>query len=192
MIDSAARTLPTTPTPTSTPALQTDPIGLAFDHWVSHGWVDAADGMALVTSVMRVQQVFLARVEAVLKPHGLTFARFEVLRLLGFSRTGTLPIGKIGERLQVHAASVTNAVQRLEAGGLVERRPNPEDGRSVLVSITAAGEVVVGHCTLALNQDVFSVMPLLPERQREVFDALRVVRRAYGDWGDADASDGFR
>ncbi len=171
-----------TPSRSSTPAMHTDPIGLASDQWVSHGWHAAADGMALVTSIMRMQQLFLAQVESVLKPRGLTFARFEVLRLLGFSRTGTLPIGKIGQRLQVHAASVTNAVQRLEAGGLVERRPHPKDGRSVLVSLTSAGATLVDQCTLALNEAVFAAVPLAPERQREVFDSLRVVRQAYGDW----------
>ncbi len=144
--------------------------------------------MALVTSVMRVQQIFLARVEAVLKPRGLTFARFEVLRLLGFSRTGTLPIGKIGERLQVHAASVTNAVQRLEADGLVDRHPNPNDGRSVLVTITTAGATLVDQCTLALNEAVFAAMALEPQREREVVDALRVVRQAFGDWSEPDPS----
>jgi DNA-binding MarR family transcriptional regulator len=159
---------------------------LAFDHWVAHGWHAAADGMALVTSIMRVQQLFLAHVETVLKPRGLTFARFEVLRLLGFSSTGTLPIGKIGERLQVHAASVTNAVQRLEAEGLVQRRPHPDDGRSVLVSLTEAGASIVDECTLALNEAVFAAMPLASARQREVFDSLRVVRHAYGDWTETD------
>ena len=75
--------------------MRDDPIALAAEHWRSHGWADAADGMALVTSIMRVQQLLLGRIEAVLRPSGLTFARYEVLRLLGFTRTGTLPIGKI-------------------------------------------------------------------------------------------------
>lgn len=74
--------------------------------------------MAIVTSVMRVQQIFAGEVEAVLKPIGLTFARYEVLMLLDFSRSGQLPLGKIGERLQVHPASVTNAVDRLESDGV--------------------------------------------------------------------------
>ena len=76
------------------------------------------------------------RVEAILRPLGLTFARYEVLMLLRFSRKGCLPVGKIGERLQVHPASVTNAVQRLEAAGFVTRSANPVDGRSVLAEIT--------------------------------------------------------
>jgi DNA-binding MarR family transcriptional regulator len=91
--------------------------------------------MHLVTSIMRVQQAYLGRIEAILRPSGLTFARFEVLRLLAFSRLGSLPVGKVGERLQVHPASVTNAVQRLEADGLVVRRTNPGDRRSVFGNV---------------------------------------------------------
>jgi len=163
-------------------ALRTDPIALAAENWAAHGWGAAADGMALVTSIMRVQQVFLARVEAVLRPAGLTFARFEVLRLLAFTRAGSLPIGKIGERLQVHAASVTNAVGRLEADGLAVRSPNPADGRSVLVTLTAAGRRLVEECTELLNEQVFEVLPMPAVEQRQVFAALRDVRRAFGDF----------
>lgn len=163
-------------------SVQHDPIGLAAENWAAHGWGAAADGMALVTSIMRVQQVLLARVESVLRPSGLTFARFEVLRLLGFTRTGTLPIGKIGERLQVHAASATNAVGRLEADGLVERTPNPDDGRSVLVTITPAGRRLVEACTRLLNDEVFTQLPMPEVAQREVFAALRDVRAAFGDF----------
>ena len=63
-----------------------------------------ADHMAAVTSVMRVQQLLLSRVEDILKPYGLTFAAYEALRLLAFSRRGSLPMGKMGERLMVHPA----------------------------------------------------------------------------------------
>jgi DNA-binding MarR family transcriptional regulator len=168
--------------------LRADPIALAADNWTARGWGDAADGMALVTSIMRVQQVFLARVDAVLRPSGLTFARFEVLRLLGFTRTGTLPVGKIGERLQVHAASVTNAVGRLEDDGLVVRSAHPDDGRSVLVTLTDAGRQLVDECTVALNEQVFAALPVPADQQREVFGALRDIRRAFGDWQEPVAS----
>ena len=103
--------------------------------------------MAVVTSIMRLQQVFLGRADTVLRPLGLTFARYEVLMLLSFSRKGILPLGKIGERLQVNAASVTNAVNRLEADGLVARRSNPDDGRGTLARLTVAGRrrAAAGH-----------------------------------------------
>src|ERR1700755_2465369 len=92
-----------------------DPVAEARRQWGAHGWENAADGMAAVTSLMRAQQIALARVETVLKRHGVTFARYEVLMLLYFSRRASLPMTLIGERLQVHPTSVTNAVDRLEA-----------------------------------------------------------------------------
>ena len=101
--------------------------------------------MAVVTSIMRLQQIFLARADAVLRPLGLTFARYEVLMLLSFSRRDALPLGKIGERLQVNPASVTNAVDRLEADGLVTRRSNPDDGRVTLAALTPSGRRVVAR-----------------------------------------------
>ncbi len=159
-----------------------DPIELAAENWAARGWSAAAPGMALVTSVMRVQQLLLARVEAVLRPSGLTFARFEVLRLLGFTRTGTLPIGKIGERLQVHAASVTNAVGRLETDGLVARTPNPDDGRGVLVTLTDRGSELVEACTELLNDEVFTRLPMPDAARGDVFAALRDVRAGFGDF----------
>ena len=163
-------------------ALPEDPIDLAHASWKGQGWEQAADGMAVVTSIMRVQQVLLARVEAVLRPLGLTFARYEVLMLLRFSRTGCLPVGKIGERLQVHPASVTNAVDRLEDDGLVQRVANPQDGRSVLARITGRGRRLAAEASAELNRDVFTKVPLPVADLDSLFAALRDLRRAFGDF----------
>ena len=150
---------------------------MAIDNWSARGWGEAAQGMAVVTSVMRVQQLLLRQVEEVLRPLGLTFARYEVLMLLGFSRTGALPVGKVGERLQVHPASVTNAVDRLERDGFVERIANPRDGRSVLASITPAGREVAGRASSALNQAVFTEVRLTGDEQATLYATLKQLRR---------------
>lgn len=172
------------PPPTSDSSIRQDPIDLAHENWVRAGWADAADGMALVTSIMRVQQLLIGRIEGLLRPHDLTFARFEVLRLLAFTRHGVLPVGKVGERLQVHPASVTNAVHRLEQAGLVERRQNPADGRSVLAEITPAGRELVERCTTLLNAEVFATLPLDIDDLDGAAAALRTVRRSFGDADD--------
>ena len=163
--------------------LRRDPIEVAIDNWSARGWSEAAQGMAVVTSVMRVQQLLLRQVEEVLRPVGLTFARYEVLMLLGFSRTGALPVGKVGERLQVHPASVTNAVDRLERDGFVERVANPRDGRSVLASITPAGREVAARASSALNQAVFTEVRLTGDEQASLYAILKQLRRAFGDFG---------
>jgi len=159
-----------------------DPVEEAEQHWRRQGWDEAAPGMSAVTSVMRAQQIFLARVDDALKEFGLTFARYEALMLLAFSRSGALPLGKIGERLQVHAASVTNAVDRLEAAGLVERRPNPADGRGSLATITSRGREVAHKATEKLNADVFESLGLAPAELQQLVALLRRLRASAGDF----------
>lgn len=164
------------------PRLALDPIDAARENWARHGWSSAVDGMGAVTSIMRVQQIVLSEVERVLKPFGLTFARYEVLMLLHFSRTGALPVGKVGERLQVHPASVTNAVSRLEEDGLVERSPNPADGRSVMATITDEGRRLAVAATDQLNELVFAAWPLDHDGSADLYAHLKEVRRAFRDF----------
>ena len=138
--------------------------------------------MAVVTSIMRLQQVFLSRADATLRPLELTFARYEVLMLLSFSKLGHLPLGIIGERLQVNAASVTNAVNRLEARGLVERRPNPQDGRGTLAALTEPGRRLARRATELMNERVFTDVGLDGPALQTLFGALSHLRRAAGDF----------
>jgi DNA-binding MarR family transcriptional regulator len=159
-----------------------DPIAEARRQWVAHGWGDAAEGMAAVTSLMRAQQIVLARVEEVLRPHRLTFARYELLMLLLFSRNGSLPLSRVGDRLQVHPASVTNLVDRLEAQGLVRRVPHPTDRRATLAEITDAGRKVAGTATDDLNRAVFSAPGLVADDLVSLVSVLRNLRRSAGDF----------
>lgn len=163
-------------------ALAADPIAAAREQWVDRGWGDAAPGMAAITSLMRAHQIALARVEATLKPLGVSFARYEVLMLLLFSKRGSLPMKLIASRLQVHPTSVTNAVDRLEAAGLVTRVAHPEDRRALIVTMTAQGRAIAEKATAALNADVFS-QPGLGERDVEqLVGILGRLRRDAGDF----------
>jgi DNA-binding MarR family transcriptional regulator len=159
-----------------------DPIAEAQRQWEAHGWEREAAGMATVTSIMRLQQVFLARADTQLRPLGLTFARYEVMMLLSFSSQGALPLGKISERLQINAASVTSAVDRLEAQGLVTRRPNPRDGRGILAAITAKGRRLAAEATVAMNRGVFSDLGLEQATLRSLLDSMGRLRQAAGDF----------
>jgi DNA-binding MarR family transcriptional regulator len=159
-----------------------DPVAEARRQWVEHGWDGAADGMAAVTSLMRAQQIVSARVEEVLRPYALTFARYEVLMLLLLSRRGSLPMARIGERLQVHPASVTNAVDRLEAQGFVHRTAHPTDRRTTLVEITDDGRSVAAKATDDLNERVFARPGLAPEAVGRLVAVLTELRSAAGDF----------
>jgi DNA-binding MarR family transcriptional regulator len=157
-----------------------DPIDEAARQWALR-W-EAVPQMHAVTSLMRVQQLVLAELDDILRPHGLTFARYEALVLLVFSRRGSLPLGKMGERLQVHPTSVTSIVDRLEASGHVVRRPHPEDGRAVLAEITESGRRLVEAATADLVEDRFALGGVPVEQLQTLSALLRPVREAAGDF----------
>ena len=161
-------------------ALPFDPIDEAARQWGKR-W-GGVPQMHAVTSLMRVQQVLLGRLDGLLRPLGLTFARYEALVLLTFSSRGSLPLGKMGERLQVHPTSVTSIVDRLEAAGLVVRKPHPEDGRAVLAEITPAGRALVEEATQALVGADFGLEALDDAGLRALSELLRPVRKAAGDF----------
>lgn len=142
--------------------------------------------MAAVTSVMRVQQILLAQLNAALRDHRLTFPRYEALMLLSFTRDGALPLGKLGERLQVHRTSVTNIVDKLEQDGFVRRVPHESDRRATLAEITDEGRRVAARATLDMNGTAFSLGALRPDDQEQLTTLLEAVRRGAGDFRTED------
>ncbi|WP_369046578.1 MarR family winged helix-turn-helix transcriptional regulator [Sinomonas sp. P10A9] len=163
-----------------------DPIDEARRQWVAHGWEQAARNMVAVSLIMRAQQILLARAEAVLKPLGLSFSRFGLLRLLRFSKTGRLPMVTASARLQVQPTTLASAVERLAKDGLVERQAHPRDGRSVLVVLTPHGADVVDRATELLNEGLFGDLGLRTESVDQLNDILTEFRRAAGDFAEPE------
>jgi DNA-binding MarR family transcriptional regulator len=161
--------------------LDFDPIAEARRNWDDHGWV-AGDAMVAATSITRAHQIVLGRVNTILGPLGLNFSRFEALALLSFSRSGALPLGKMGERLQVHPTSVTNTIDRLQRDGLVERVAHPTDGRTTLASLTAAGHKLVVQAQAALAAINFGLDGLDHGGLRAVGADIRPLRQHAGDF----------
>jgi DNA-binding MarR family transcriptional regulator len=160
-----------------------DAIAEARRQWEARDWAAPA-AMSATTSVMRVHQLVIAQVDEALRPFGLTFARYEALVLLAFSRRGALPLGKMGDRLMVHPTSVTNIVDRLERQGLVERTAHPTDRRTTLASITDEGRRVVGKATEAVTSTGFGLAALTDDELDQLTALLRKVRVAAGDFPD--------
>lgn len=168
------------------PPLRFDPIDEAGRQWRAR-WPEApVAAMMAVTSVMRAQQILLGRLNEALGEFGLTFARYEALMLLHLSRAGSLPLGKMGARLQVHPASVTNLVNGLEAAGYVLRAPHPSDRRTTLATITVRGRAVAQDATGALHAIRFGTSPLDDEQLDAVTEILRDARAGAGDFAGAD------
>src|SRR6266568_4415823 len=94
---------------------------------------------ALVFSLLETAEAVEARLEAALSPTGLSMAKLAVLHVLVEARE-PLPLSDLAERQHCVRSNITQLVDRLEKDGLVRRRADPDDRRSVLAELTPAGE----------------------------------------------------
>ncbi len=138
--------------------------------------------MAAATSLTRAHQILLGRIDEVLAPMGLNFSRFEALTLLAFTHAGELPLGKMGERLQVHPASVTNTIDRLERDGLVQRVAHPTDGRTTLARLTSQGRQLDDRAQRALAEIEFGLGGMNSDQQARLTADITTFRQEAGDW----------
>jgi DNA-binding MarR family transcriptional regulator len=162
--------------------LEFDPIEEAARQWRNRWGAGSVAPMMAVTSVMRVQQILLSRCNDALEPYGLSFARYEALMLLYFSHAGSLPLGKMGARLQVHPTSVTNLVDGLERLQYAERTPHPRDRRTTLATITEHGREVAALATQSMHEIEFGTGPLRRGELEQLTELLRRVRIGAGDF----------
>lgn len=167
------------------PPLSYDPVEAARQRWLEEGWTGSADGMAAVVAVMRAEQIFLGRATTLLRPLGLTFARYQVLGMLRW--TGPLTLGAVGHRLWITPATVTSAVDRLEAAGLCRRTSHPTDARATLAEITAKGRRLFDQAVAALNEGLFGTVELSPEELHLLVGLIAKIRAAEGDVVDPPA-----
>lgn len=124
-------------------------------------------------------------VDAVMKRHGLTFARYQVLVWLVAEPDTARALSWISSVLRLPPATVTNLIDRLEADGLVRRIAHPTDARTTLAEITERGRVVAHDATVDLNDDVYRPLAL-GERDRDRLTGLLGVLRERG--GEFDAA----
>ena len=157
-----------------------DPIAEAVRQWSLHD-LGAIEHMEATTALMRMQQIIVARVDLELRPYNLTFPQYEALVLLHFSRDGALPLGRMGRRLMVHPATITNTVDQLEAKGFVKRRPHADDRRSVLAKITPKGRKLAVDASASLVDVKFGIADMTRDEAKTIADTVRRFRERIDD-----------
>src|SRR6266849_1185512 len=120
----------------------------------------------VVFSVLGTAHALEARLEAALGRVGLSLAKIGVLSHLAAARE-PLPLRELAERQSCVRSNITQLVDRLEKDGLVRRRADPDDRRSVLAELTPAG-------TQAHAKGVRA----LAEAQRAIVSALKAGEAA--------------
>mgnify|MGYP000483557651 CR=1 FL=1 len=117
----------------------------------------------LAVNILYTHGWLVSRLSAVLKPHGVTIAQFNILRILRGQHPNPATISLLQERMLDKMSDTSRLVERLRIKGLVERSADRHDRRRVAVRITAAGlqllqtigdfEEVIGPVSRQVGED---------------------------------------
>jgi DNA-binding MarR family transcriptional regulator len=155
--------------------------------WLERWSPEAASGMAVYAAILRSYQLLNDQVSDVMRRHGLTFARYEVLAWLATDPASARTLSWISKSLRIPPATVTDIIDRLEAEKLVRRAPHPSDARTTLAVITPQGRRVATEATRELTVVVYERIGLA-ERQRTELVELLTTLRAAGNEFDVEQS----
>lgn len=129
--------------------------------------------MGLLGRLNRLTTHLGREVEAVLLKHGLSSSAFDVLATL--RRSGSpyrLSPGDLLAMTMVSSGTMTNRIDQLEKARLVERIHNPNDRRSVLISLTERGFAIVEEAAGAHVENQHRLVAGLNEEERATLNRL--------------------
>jgi DNA-binding MarR family transcriptional regulator len=129
--------------------------------------------LAVLGRLQRLADLVHRRVDATLKPYGLTW---ELLDVLGTLRRTEFPFRCTPTALyrscMLSSGAMTNRIDRLEAAGLVSRVPDPEDRRSILVGLTERGRVVVDEAIAVVWATLAQIVAGITATEHETLASL--------------------
>ena len=111
---------------------------------------------------------FLLFSEAATGAAGVTAQQYQALLVIRTQPSGGVMIRDVADQMLLQPNGAVQMIDRLVAGGLVERRHSPTDGRSVLVSLTAKGAAVLEHLAAQHVRELLDQEPLLAESLRRL------------------------
>jgi DNA-binding MarR family transcriptional regulator len=162
-----------------------DRLDLLVEQWRDQRPDIRPDVMATVGRVLAVAAEIDRRIGAAAAEHGLDRGQGDVLFTL--RRSGSpyrLSPSRLTESLLVTSGTMTNRLDRLEAAGLIERRPNPDDRRGMNVQLTRKGVGLVDRLIPEHVENEERMLEPLSGTERERLD--RLMRKVLRHLQDAD------
>lgn len=159
-----------------------DPVDTFIAQWQRERPDLAFESMATIARLGRLTALAGRSIEATLQTHGLHLAEFDVLAAL--RRAGAPYVATpsaLTRALMLSPAGMTSRLDRLEAAGLVERRADPGDRRSLLVVLSTEGLRVIDAAVVdhVANED--RLLEPLSARERATLDSL--IRKLGAQFG---------
>ncbi|MGD2060796.1 MAG: MarR family transcriptional regulator [Acidimicrobiia bacterium] len=120
------------------PGANVDRLGLMLDRWRASSPDLDFSPLEVTTRVLRAAHLIQARLDRIAAAYGLSH-RGDLETLIELDLVGPMTPSELAEDLLLTSGGMTVRLNRLQAAGLIERQPNPRDGRGVLVHLTSAG-----------------------------------------------------
>ena len=133
--------------------------------------------MGLAYLVGRLDHVLNQRLREALAPAGLSVPQYTALSV--FRAHGALSNAQLATRTMISPQSANEMVKQMQAKGWIARTPDPAHGRIIQISLTEAGQAVLGECDARVVEVERTMFPELDAAGRTQLHAqLRHAVRA--------------
>ena len=145
----------------------TDPVDQQLKQWRQERPDLDTSGLAIINRISMLSKLIKSRTRMALRPMNLETWEFEVLSAL--RRQGNpyeLPPSVLAKMYLLTTGAMTNRIDRLEERDLVERKPDPEDRRALLVSLTQKGADLIDRAIEVREEEATNIVSCLKEPER--------------------------
>ena len=134
--------------------------------------------VSLFGEILALDQLVRNRLAKVL-PKGLELSHFSVLNQLSHTKTERTP-AQIAKSFRVTRGAITNTLNKLELSGYIHVRPDWDDARRKMVSISPAGIVARNNALTAVTPIINELVSEMgEERLKAIVPILRELRQKF-------------
>jgi DNA-binding MarR family transcriptional regulator len=134
----------------------------------------------LLMGIVRVSEMFKKKASEIFQNYGLTFAQYNVLRVLSTSDAGTNTVTNVSRIMLVTGANMTGISKRMERDGFLLRKRHPTDERVTLLEITPKGRQALHNILPEKEHFIGDLIGGLPEADKgRILEVLRDLIRKY-------------
>ena len=158
--------------------MKTDAVDDILDQWSEERPELETDSLGVVIRIISLSRAFLRQATEALAPLDMELFEYDVLSALRRQgRPFALPATGLARETGLSSGAMTNRIDKLEARGLVSRKPDKSDRRAVIVSLTPEGKRAIDDA-IRLRLDVAdkSLQGLSARERNDLAALLRKVR----------------
>lgn len=155
------------------PRMERDHVDHILEQWQRERPDLDVSPMGVIARMSRLSRFLERSIEDVLARYGINEPQFGVLAAL--RRAGPpfcLSPTDLYNSLLISSGAMTNRLDRLTAAGLVERVPDPTDGRSILVALTPKGRRVIDEAVAAHTENEHRLLSSLTGKEKASLASL--------------------